>query len=220
MSIEKTFTAPSIVRHPMRDRKLLSHLRTFLPQSALEHVIQDTAVARPSTFRTTCLKGHVSMVLRSIAEDLGHSSKDACRFQRCSWYTSAFSLTGVPALSKGQITRLRAAKQGMVLFQGLASMLPALCLDARPGMKVWPSRSSITHDDYSLGTPVAAGAGLVCGARRQGDPSRSRPCRDEPPWPSASCRQQPRSDEASFEDSPHALAPEAGVVSSRRGVHC
>ena len=129
-----------------RPSRFLRHLQGFLPESALRQVLEDESLhsGRASTFRILC-HGDRKAVLQSIRHDLELIDKNnentlpcalegrpAMRFQCSSWYEAALRLPD-RILRKGQIQGLSAVKKGQVYFQGLSSILPALCLDARPG---------------------------------------------------------------------------------------
>ena len=126
----------------------LSHLQGFIPENNLRQVLEHGAYnhfGRTSTFR---ILGHGDRkaILQSINKDLASNDKRnldsdhdvastsgrPVRFQSSTWYQAATRLPDL-ALQKGQIQSLSAVQRGQVYFQGFASMLPALCLDTRPG---------------------------------------------------------------------------------------
>lgn len=88
--------------------------------------IEKTLVERPTTFRINTLKarGHVS---RGVLEELGFKLKTV------PWYKDAFVLLNK---TKRDLMELDLYKNGEIYIQSLASMIPPLVLDPKPGEKV------------------------------------------------------------------------------------
>ncbi|GAX75743.1 hypothetical protein CEUSTIGMA_g3186.t1 [Chlamydomonas eustigma] len=123
---------------------LLKHLGTFIPEHVLQDCIRETSWPRASSFRLTQKSKSTPDTLQSISSDLItlihdlRLSEEYARitFQRSSWYPAAFRLPDFQVHNDRLLKRIRAVHKGQVYFQGIGSILPALCLDARPGMKV------------------------------------------------------------------------------------
>ena len=113
---------------------ILQHLRGFMPETTLLKLTEEAASTptRASSFRTVTAAGEA--ILHNIASDLSQHAP-LLRLWRSPWFPAAHVMPDL-TLHKGQIQGLGAVQRGDVYFQGLASMLPALCLDARPGMRV------------------------------------------------------------------------------------
>jgi hypothetical protein len=132
------------------------HIQAFLPatsaQATLEFIQQGLGAStssptpcRPSTFRIACKAGlspspsETSALLSALINDLPRIPPSAPPYalHQSSWFPRAFALLGGNGpLSPHAIQQLPAVSSGSVSFQTFSSMLPALCLDARPGMTV------------------------------------------------------------------------------------
>lgn len=94
--------------------------------SSVVDVISRTFKERPTTFRVNTLKTTREVVLENLKQNNFICSK-------VDWYKDAFILTNK---NKRELTELQIYKEGKIYIQSLASMLPPLLLDPKPGEKV------------------------------------------------------------------------------------
>lgn len=85
-----------------------------------------TSVVRPTTFRVNTLKSSVP-IIREELSSLGF------KFQNISWYKDAFILKNK---TKRDLAETKLYLDGKIYLQSLASMVPPLVLDPKPGEKV------------------------------------------------------------------------------------
>ncbi len=88
--------------------------------------MKNTFVHRPVTFRVNVLQANKEEIL-TILQEKGFKLK------RVSWYGDAFILQNK---SKKQLSELDMYKTGKIYLQSLASMVPVLILDPKPGEKI------------------------------------------------------------------------------------
>ncbi len=88
--------------------------------------LKSTFVERPTTFRINTLKGKKSQILEILQQ---HGFK----IERVSWYKDAFILK---SKTQRELTELDIYNNGEIYVQSLASMVPPLVLDPKPGEKV------------------------------------------------------------------------------------
>lgn len=89
--------------------------------------LEKTFVERPTTFRVNTLKHFSTSALKQEIEERGFKLK------QISWYKDAFVLLNK---RKRELTELPMYEEGKIYIQSLASMLPPLVLDPKPGEKV------------------------------------------------------------------------------------
>lgn len=91
---------------------------------------EKTFVERPTTFRINCLKlrqeDGADFVVASLRER-------GFRLRRVPWYADAFILENK---SKRELMETEEYRNGLIYLQSLASMVPPLALDPRPGEKI------------------------------------------------------------------------------------
>lgn len=88
--------------------------------------IEKTFVGRPTTFRINTLKS-------TSAEVLPILSQNGFKVQKIGWYPNAFVLLNK---SKRELTDLPLYSEGKLYIQSLASMVPPIVLDPKPGERV------------------------------------------------------------------------------------
>jgi 16S rRNA (cytosine1407-C5)-methyltransferase len=96
----------------------------FGPSLSLE--IKRTFVERPTTFRVNTIKGKREEVLEGL-QGQGFKVKNV------PWYRDAFILQNK---TKRELTESKLYSEGKIYIQSLASMVPPLVLDPKPGEKV------------------------------------------------------------------------------------
>ena len=90
--------------------------------------VQKTFIARATTFRINRLKK-----LKEIEEIKELLINQGFQLKQVAWYKDAFVLLNK---SKRELTELDIYKEGKIYVQSLASMVPPLVLDPKPGEKV------------------------------------------------------------------------------------
>lgn len=93
---------------------------------SLFNQIKTTFVERPTTFRINTIKAKKEEVLEILKQN-------GFKFERVAWYSDAFILKNK---SKRELTDLDIYNEGKIYIQSLASMVPPLVLDPKPGEKV------------------------------------------------------------------------------------
>ncbi len=88
--------------------------------------IEKTFVGRPTTFRINTLKSSSTEVLPILSEN-------GFKVQKIAWYPGAFVLLNK---SKRELTDLPLYSEGKLYIQSLASMVPPVVLDPKPGERV------------------------------------------------------------------------------------
>ncbi len=88
--------------------------------------IEKTFVGRPTTFRINTLKS-------TSAEVLPILSQNGFKVQKIGWYPNAFVLLNK---SKRELTDLPLYSEGKLYIQSLASMVPPIVLDPKPGERI------------------------------------------------------------------------------------
>jgi len=88
--------------------------------------IQDTFIERPTTFRINTLKPQDQNVVRLLQQD-------KIMVEKVAWCSDAYILKNS---SKRELTKLDIYEKGGIYIQSLASMVPPLVLDPRPGEKI------------------------------------------------------------------------------------
>ncbi|MBU2542475.1 RsmB/NOP family class I SAM-dependent RNA methyltransferase [Patescibacteria group bacterium] len=88
--------------------------------------IKETFVERPTTFRVNTIKADKAEVRENLF-------KNGFKFKDVSWYKDAFILSNK---NKKELMKLGIYKNGEIYIQSLASMVPPLVLDPKPGEKV------------------------------------------------------------------------------------
>lgn len=106
--------------------KFVERLTEIVGASSFQ-VIKDTFVDRPTTFRVNTLKATKEQVKEYLRE---HNFK----VKDVSWYKDAFILDA--NASKRELTGEPLYTEGKIYIQSLASMVPPLILDPKPGEKV------------------------------------------------------------------------------------
>ena len=117
---------------------LISSLNKLLhaivsPDVAKLIVSQLKSLPRPASCRLTSKSTSRESAIASLSQDLNIESQ---AIQSVPWFSSAFGLSLDRRDISSEIKNLKAVKQGQIYFQSLSSMLPALCLDVQPGMKI------------------------------------------------------------------------------------
>src|SRR3990167_3769417 len=88
--------------------------------------IEKTFVERCTTFRINTVKSKKETVIAAL-------NQNGFKFERVSWYKDAFILKNK---SKRELTDLNIYNEGKIYIQSLASIIPPLVLDPKPGEKV------------------------------------------------------------------------------------
>ena len=88
--------------------------------------IKKTFIIRPTTFRINTIKAKKDEVMEKL-------NSSGFKLKRVTWYKDAFILLNK---SKRELGDLSMYEQGEIYLQSLASMIPPLVLDPRPGEKV------------------------------------------------------------------------------------
>ncbi|MBP9732196.1 MAG: RsmB/NOP family class I SAM-dependent RNA methyltransferase [Candidatus Magasanikbacteria bacterium] len=120
-----------------RKKKGKNGFRKDLPEKFIERAslifgvsrfreIEKTFVGRPTTFRINSLKSNSAEVLPIL-------SQNGFKVQKISWYPGAFVLLNK---SKRELTDLSLYSEGKLYIQSLASMVPPVVLDPKPGERV------------------------------------------------------------------------------------
>lgn len=120
-----------------RKKKGKKGFRKDLPEKFIERAslifgvsrfreIEKTFVGRPTTFRINSLKSTSTEVLPIL-------SQNGFKVQKISWYPGAFVLLNK---SKRELTDLPLYSEGKLYIQSLASMVPPVVLDPKPGERV------------------------------------------------------------------------------------
>ncbi len=86
--------------------------------------VKETFVERPTTFRVNTLKHSNIQTLKHGLESQGF------KIRQIPWYKSAFVLLNK---SKRDLTKTEEYKEGKIYIQSLASMVPPIILDPKPG---------------------------------------------------------------------------------------
>jgi len=94
--------------------------------SSLSVNIQKTFVERPTTFRVNTIKATREEVLNGLQDD-------GFKVKKVLWYNDAFILQNK---TKRELTESKLYSMGKIYIQSLASMIPPLALDPKPGEKV------------------------------------------------------------------------------------
>ena len=105
--------------------KFLTRLETIVGTSLFSE-IRKTFVDKPTTFRVNTIKTNRDAVLEEL-------KREGFKVKRVSWYADAFILENK---TKRALTDLQMYKDGHIYIQSLASMVPPLILDPKPGEKV------------------------------------------------------------------------------------
>lgn len=93
---------------------------------AISNQIGKTFLERPTTFRVNTIKSNKGEVLAALRTN-------GFQVQEVHWYKDAFILKNK---TKRELTELDLYTQGKIYIQSLASMVPPLVLDPKPGEKV------------------------------------------------------------------------------------
>ncbi len=120
-----------------RKKKGKNGFRKDLPEKFIERAslifgvsrfreIEKTFVGRPTTFRINSLKSNSAEVLPIL-------SQNGFKVQKIAWYPGAFVLLNK---SKRELTDLSLYSEGKLYIQSLASMVPPVVLDPKPGERV------------------------------------------------------------------------------------
>lgn len=133
---------------------MVQRLASLLPAEAMEVLaLPNPAASRASSFRVVGgSAADVEGVALQLSNDLAavRGSQAPRKLQRVPWYPSAYAIHPKHRpVTTFEIQRLPCAVQGLVYFQSLASMLPALCLDARPNMKVGIGKHKLSSTPMS-----------------------------------------------------------------------
>ncbi len=88
--------------------------------------MKNTFIERPTTFRVNTLKAAKEEILTVL-------QREGFKTKRINWYGEAFILENK---RQKELTELTLYQDGKIYLQSLASMVPPLVLDARPGEKV------------------------------------------------------------------------------------
>lgn len=88
--------------------------------------IKTSFTARPTTFRVNTLKATRQEVIDAV-------TNSGLKIEQVVWYKDAFILKNG---RKRDLTDLEVYKQGKIYIQSLASMVPPLVMDLKPGQKV------------------------------------------------------------------------------------
>lgn len=110
---------------------LATHLSSFLTPEQVQTVVKGFGCTRRSSFRLNTLKRISPTLLQNVKNELGIS-----KLEPCSFYNQAFLLPFDQFVAPTKIKEMKCVVDGDLYFQSLSSMLPALCLDARPGFRV------------------------------------------------------------------------------------
>lgn len=94
---------------------------------SLFHEVEKTFAARPTSFRVNTLKTARPLVLDALEQN-------GFKVRNVPWYRDAFILQNK---SKRELMELDIYKNGWIYIQSLASMVPPLALDPKPGEKVF-----------------------------------------------------------------------------------
>lgn len=105
--------------------KFLERL-TEIVGSSYFNQIKQTFVERPTTFRVNTLKAPKHESTEALIQN-------GFKIRQVQWYKDAFVLLNK---SKRELTDLDIYKEGKIYIQSLASMVPPLVLDPKPGEKV------------------------------------------------------------------------------------
>lgn len=115
--------------------KFLARLTTMVG-SSLSTQVRATFVERPTTFRINRIKCPVifdEYGKRQPDQLIHYLQQDGFKVDRVAWYPDAFILRNK---SKRELTDTQIYKDGKIYIQSLASMIPPLVLDPKPGEKV------------------------------------------------------------------------------------
>lgn len=109
--------------------------------------VKSTFIKRPVTFRVNTIKSKKEEVLEVL-------QREGFKVKRVSWYGEAFILENK---SQNELADLDVYKTGKIYLQSLASMVPALILDAKSGERVL----DLTAAPGSKTSQIAAQMGLM-----------------------------------------------------------
>lgn len=104
----------------------LERLATFVSPSVLRE-IEKTFVERPTTLRGNYIKTKKQESIKVMLNDFGF------RIKKVDWYPDAFILENK---TKRELTETAVYEEGKIYIQSLASMVPPIVLDPKPGEKV------------------------------------------------------------------------------------
>lgn len=105
--------------------KFLTRLETIVGPSLIADITK-TFVDKPTTFRVNTIKSNRDEVLELL-------KREGFKVKRVSWCGDAFILENK---TKRALTDTEIYKQGQIYIQSLASMVPPIVLDPKPGERV------------------------------------------------------------------------------------
>ena len=114
-----------IMSKPNLPEKLLERLDLIFGQSNAQKILT-TFKARQTTFRVNTLKNDRVEVLQTLQQK-------GFKVKRVPWFSDAFILENKSQL---ELTKTDLFVQGKIYLQSLASMVPVIVLDPKPGEKV------------------------------------------------------------------------------------